>query len=53
MSNILREIFKALFLWGAIICLARGVQTGDIACHLFGSLFVVFFCSAIHNDEED
>lgn len=52
MSEIWREIFKVLFLWGAIICLAKGVQTGDTACHLFGSLFVVFFCSAINNDED-
>lgn len=35
------------------MCLAKGVQTGDTTCHIFGSLFVVFFCSAINNDEKD
>lgn len=53
MSKIWRKIFKALFLWGAIMCLTKGVQTGDITYHLFGSLFVVYFCSAINNDEGD
>lgn len=53
MSKIWREVFKALFLLGAIMCLAKGVQTGDTTCHIFGSLFVVFFCSAINNNDEE
>lgn len=53
MSKIWREIFKALLLWGAILCLAKGVQTGDMTCNIFGSLFVALFCSSINNDGED